>query len=57
MTIYVVLGKSRNEPEFVEVLVAKTFVKDAEEFCIKQLEKKDNPYSDVSWKKTELETK
>ncbi|KKM97838.1 hypothetical protein LCGC14_1163940 [marine sediment metagenome] len=57
MTIYVVLGRLGKEPNFVEVLVAKTFRQDAEEFCTKQIEKEDNSYSEVLWQKTELETK
>ena len=59
MTIYIILGKLKDpdQSDFVEVLVAKTFLSDAEKFCKEQIEKKDNPYSEVSWQKTELETK
>ncbi|KKM87034.1 hypothetical protein LCGC14_1273050 [marine sediment metagenome] len=57
MAIYVILGRLKYGPKFTEVLVAKTFLSDAEEFCKKQIEKIDNPYLEVSWQKTELETK
>ena len=55
MTIYIVIGRLKEQPDFMEVLIAKTSIEDAEIFCKKQIEKKNNPYSEVMWQSTELE--
>ena len=54
MEIYVISGLERDSG-FVEVIKLCLSIKDAEEYCKKQLKKKDNPYKEVNWQKAELE--